>query len=191
MEQQIEHIGGGENADFVEIAGGENTDFMEIAGGDQVKMARLTEIRSWFHNILQMNWTAMATLKQMTRRERAKLSPPPAQPMHKVEILLWAMEQADSSSPWTRRRWWAFRSRVEHPLDQEPTVHEVPLQIVEPPTESEMTPKRKRRRTVVATSLPRRSPRFPRRSPRQKGGRSYVQGKIAEFHSSLLATCLI
>ena len=52
MEQQIEHFGGGENADFVEIAGGENTDFMEIAGGDQVKMARLTEIRSWFHNIL-------------------------------------------------------------------------------------------------------------------------------------------
>ena len=66
MEQQIEHIGGGENADFVEIAGGENADFMEIAGGDQVKMARLTEIRSWFHNILQMNWTTMATLKQMT-----------------------------------------------------------------------------------------------------------------------------
>ena len=94
MEQQIEHIGGGENADFVEIAGGENADFMEIAGGDQVKMARLTEIRSWFHNILQMNWTAMATLKQMTRRERAKLSPPPAQLMHKVEILLWMMEQA-------------------------------------------------------------------------------------------------
>uniref|UniRef100_M8C5R2 Homeobox-leucine zipper protein n=1 Tax=Aegilops tauschii TaxID=37682 RepID=M8C5R2_AEGTA len=62
----------------------------------------------------------------------------------------------------TRRRWWAFRSRVEHPLDQEPTVHEVALQIVEPPTESEMTPKRKRRRPVVAT-----------------------------FHSSLLATCLI
>ena len=66
MEQQIEYIGGGENADFV-----------EIAGGDQVKMARLTEIRSWFHNILQMNWTAMATLKQMTRRERAKLPPHP------------------------------------------------------------------------------------------------------------------
>ena len=75
MEQQIEHIGDGENADFVEIAGGENADFMEIAGGDQVNMARLTEIRSWFHNILQMNWTAMATLKKMTRRERAKLPP--------------------------------------------------------------------------------------------------------------------
>ena len=100
--------------------------------------------------------------------------PPPAQPMHKVEILLWAMEQADSPSPWTRRRWWAFRSRVEHPLDQEPTVHEVPLQIVQPPTESSETPKHKMRRTVVATSLPRRSPRFPRRSPRLNGAGSYV-----------------
>ena len=157
-----------------QIAGGENAYFMEIAGGDQVKMARLMEIRSWFNNIRQLNWTAMATLREMTSREKKKLFPPPAQPRHDIEILLWAMEQANSSSPWDRRRWWAFRSRVEHPLDQEPTVHEVPLQIVEPPTESEMTPKRKRRRTVVATSLPRRSPRFPRRSPRLNGGRSYV-----------------
>ena len=153
MEQQIEHIGGGENADFVEIAGGDDADFMEIASGDQVKMARLTEIRSWFHNIMQMNWTAMATLKNIMKKERAKLCPPPAQPIDKIEILLWAMEQANSSSEWTRRRWWAFRSRVEHPLDQEPTVHEVPLQIVQPPTESPETPKRKMRRTVVVTSL--------------------------------------
>ena len=156
MEQQIDHIGGGENADFVEIVGGENADFMEIAGSDQVKMRRLTEIRSWFHNTRQMHSTAWATMTQMTRREKAKLSPPPAQPMHMVEILLWAMEQADSSSPWTRRRWWAFRFKVEHPLDQGHTVHEVPLQIVEPPTESEMTPKRKTRRTVIAISLPRK-----------------------------------
>ena len=156
------------------MAGGENTDFVQIAGGDQVKLARLREIRSWFDNTRQMSWTAMATLKNLTKKERAKLCPPPAQPIHKIEILLSAMEQANSSSEWTRRRWWAFRSRVEHPLDQEPTVHEVPLQIVEPPTESEMTPKRKRRRTVVATSLPRRSPRFPRRSPRLNGGGSYV-----------------
>ena len=157
-----------------QIAGGENADFVEIAGGDQVKMARLMEIRSWFNNIRQLNWTAMATLREMTSREKKKLFPPPAQPRHKIEILLWAMEQANSSSPWDRRRWWAFRSRVENPLDQEPTVHEVPLQIVEPPTESEMTPKRKRRRTVVATSLPRRSPCFPRLSPRLNGGGTVV-----------------
>ena len=156
------------------MAGGENTDFVQIAGGDQVKLARLREIRSWFDNTRQMSWTAMATLKNLTKKERAKLCPPPAQPIHKIEILLWAMEQANSSSKWTRRRWWAFRSRVEHPLDQEPTVHEVPLQIVQPPTESPETPKRKMRRTVVATSLPRRSPCFPRRSPRLNGGGSYV-----------------
>ena len=112
----------------------------------------------------------MATMKEMTKRENKKLCPPSSQSINKIVILLSAMEQADSSNPWVRRRWWAFRSRVEHPLDQEPTVHEEPLQIVEPPTESEMTPKRKKRRTVVATSLPRRSPRFPRRSPRLNGG---------------------
>ena len=66
MEQQIE-----------QIAGGENADFMEIACGDQVKMRRLTEIRSWFHNTSQMHWTTMATLKQMTSREKAKLPPHP------------------------------------------------------------------------------------------------------------------
>ena len=132
-----------------QTAGGENADFVEIAGGDQVKMARLMEIRSWFNNIRQLNWTTMGTLREMTSWEKKKLFPLPAQPRHDIEILMWAMEQANSSSPWDRRRWWAFRSRVEHPLDQEPTVHEVPLQIVEPPTESEMTPKRKRRRTEI------------------------------------------
>ncbi|XBI07188.1 hypothetical protein VPH35_135122 [Triticum aestivum] len=126
------------------------------------------------HHRRQMSWTAMATLKNLTKKERAKLCPPPAQPIHKIKILLWAMEQANSSSKWTRRRCWAFRSRVEHPLDQEPTVHEVPLQIVQPPTESSETPKHKMRRTVVATSLPRCSPRFPRSSPRLNGGGKYV-----------------
>ena len=87
-----EQIAGGENANFVEIAGGENTDFVQIAGGDQVKLARLMEIRSWFDNTRQMSWTAMATLKNLTKKERAKLCPPPAQPIHKIEILLWAME---------------------------------------------------------------------------------------------------
>ena len=59
-----------------QIAGGENTDFMEITCGDQVKMARLMEIHSWFNNIRQLNWTTMATLREMTSREKKKLSPP-------------------------------------------------------------------------------------------------------------------
>ena len=71
-----------------QIASGEDADFVEFAGGDQVKMARLMEIRSWFDNTRQMNWTAMATLKNMTKKERTKLCPPPAQPIDKIEILL-------------------------------------------------------------------------------------------------------
>ena len=75
-------------------------------------MARLTEILSWFDKTLEMCWTAMATMKQMSKREKKKLCPPSSQPINKIEILLWVMEQADSSNPWVRRRWWAFRSRV-------------------------------------------------------------------------------
>ncbi|XBH89074.1 hypothetical protein VPH35_081048 [Triticum aestivum] len=151
------------------LIGGHLLPLLQVHRSHLLLLAAATSLHSG-----NMNWTAMATLKNLTKKERAKLCPPPAQPIHKIEILLWAMEQANSSSEWTRRRWWAFRSRIEHPLDQEPTVHEVPLQIVQPPIESPETPKRKMRRTVVATSLPRRSPRFPRRSPRLNGGGSYV-----------------
>ena len=63
-----------------QITGGENADFVEIAGGDQVKMARLMEICSWFNNIRNLHWTGMATLREMTSREKKKLFPPPAQP---------------------------------------------------------------------------------------------------------------
>ncbi|KAI5012970.1 hypothetical protein ZWY2020_037714 [Hordeum vulgare] len=109
-------------------------------------------------------------MKEMTKKEKNKLCLPSAQPVNKIEILLWAMEHADSPNPWVRRRWWAFRSRVEHPLDQEATIHEVPLQIVQPPTESPESLKCKRRRTVVATSLARRSRRFPCCFPCLNGG---------------------
>ena len=153
----------------------------QIAGGDQEKLARLKEILSWFDNEWEISRTMQAMWQCMRKSEMAVMRAAmyssvavTPQSFEFIEYLLWAMEQANSSSEWTRRRWWAFRSRVEHPLDQEPTVHEVPLQIVQPPTESSVTPKHKMRRTVVATSLPRRSPRFPRRSPRLNGGGSYV-----------------
>ena len=36
-----------------------------------------------------------------------------------IEYLLWAMEQTDSPEVTVRRRWWAYRSKVEHPEDNE------------------------------------------------------------------------
>ena len=32
-----------------------------------------------------------------------------------IEYLLWAMEQTDSPEAKVRWRWWAYRSKVEHP----------------------------------------------------------------------------
>ena len=32
-----------------------------------------------------------------------------------IEYLLWAMEQTDSPEAKVRRRWWAYRSKVENP----------------------------------------------------------------------------
>ena len=32
-----------------------------------------------------------------------------------IEYLLWAMEQTDSPEAKVRQRWWAYRSKVEHP----------------------------------------------------------------------------
>ena len=34
-----------------------------------------------------------------------------------IEYLLWAMEQTDLPEATVRRRWWAYRSKVEHPED--------------------------------------------------------------------------
>ena len=142
----------------------------QIAGGDQVKLARLREIRSWFDNTRQMSWTAMATLKNLTKKERAKLCPPPAQPIHKIEILLWAMEQTDSPEAKVRWRWWVYRSKVEHPEDNESIEYGVPfVRVQSQPKPQEYSFSHRKRRPDGATSLPRRSPRFPPPSPHFNG----------------------
>ena len=44
-----------------------------------------------------------------------------------IEYLLWAMEQTDSPEAKVRRRWWAYRSKVEHPEDNESIEYGVPF----------------------------------------------------------------
>ena len=44
-----------------------------------------------------------------------------------IEYLLWAMEQTDSQEATVRRRWWAYRSKVEHPEDNESIEYGVPF----------------------------------------------------------------
>ena len=44
-----------------------------------------------------------------------------------IEYLLWAMEQTDLPEATVRRRWWAYRSNVEHPKDNESVEYGVPF----------------------------------------------------------------
>ena len=48
-----------------------------------------------------------------------------------IEYLLWAMEQTDSPEAKVRRRWWAYRSKVEHPEDNESIEYGVPFMMVQ------------------------------------------------------------
>ena len=83
-----------------------------------------------------------------------------------IEYLLWAMEQTDSPEATVRRRWWAYRSKVKHPEDNESIKYGVSFMMVQSqPGPQEYSFSHRKRRPDGATSLPRRSPRFPRRSP--------------------------
>ena len=44
-----------------------------------------------------------------------------------IELLLWAMEPKDSPEGKVRRRWWAYRSKVENPEDNESIEYGVPF----------------------------------------------------------------
>ena len=90
-----------------------------------------------------------------------------------IEYLLWAIEQTDSPEAKVRRRWWAYRSKVEHPEDNESIEYGVSfVRVQSQPEPQEYSFFHRKRRSDGATSLPRRSPRFPRRSPRfNDGGR--------------------
>ncbi|KAE8801190.1 hypothetical protein D1007_23216 [Hordeum vulgare] len=97
---------------------------------------------------------------------------PEMESVESIEFLLWVMEQMDSEERIVRRRWWAYRSTIEHRED-DPTIRyavlfvRVLFQVVPPEW---MHVIRNRKPWLRATSLPRRSPRFPRRSPRLNGG---------------------
>ena len=88
-----------------------------------------------------------------------------------IEYLLWAMVQTDSPEGKVRRRWWAYRSKVEHPEDKESIEYGVPfVRVQSQPEPQEYSFSHRKRRPDGATSLPHCSPRFPRRSPRFNGG---------------------
>ena len=88
-----------------------------------------------------------------------------------IEYLLWAMEQTDSPGATVRRRGWAYMSKVGHQEDNESIEYGVPfVKVQSQPEAQEYSFSHHKRRPDGATSLPRRSPWFPRRSPHFNGG---------------------
>nr|BAK05221.1 predicted protein [Hordeum vulgare subsp. vulgare] len=137
-----------------------------IAGGDQAKIARLREILSWFDN----DWEVSASMKEMAKylrdSERDEIYSQDGvrwESVQPIEFLLWAMEQMDSEDRMVRRRWWVYRSRIEH-LEDDPTITyavlfmRVSFQVVPP----EWTRFIHNRRSFLCAMMLHRSPRFPR-----------------------------
>ena len=104
----------------------------QIAGGAQAKLARLKEILSWFDNEWEISRTVRAMWQCMRKSETAAMNMYSSaavtpQSSEFIEYLLWAMEQTDSPEATVRRRWWAYRSKVEHPEDNESIEYGVPF----------------------------------------------------------------
>ncbi|XBH78194.1 hypothetical protein VPH35_104527 [Triticum aestivum] len=88
-----------------------------------------------------------------------------------IEYLLGAMEQTDLPEEKVGQRWWAYRSKVENPEDNESIKYGVPfMRVQSQPEPQEYSFSHCKRRPDGPTSLPRRSPRFPQRSPHFNGG---------------------
>ncbi|XP_044947212.1 uncharacterized protein LOC123396310 [Hordeum vulgare subsp. vulgare] len=142
-----------------------------ITGGDQAKLARLTEILSWFHNDWEVAATVAKYLRDSERGEIYSRDGVQQESVESIENLLWAMEQTNSEEQIVRRRWWAYRSKIEHPED-DPTIRNVVpfvrvlFQAVPPEGMHVIC---NRRPFLRAMSLPRCSPWFPRRSPHLNG----------------------
>ena len=148
----------------------------QIADGDQAKLARLKEILSWFDNEWEISRTVRAMWQCMRKSETAAMymyssAAVTPQSSEFIEYLLWVMERTDLLEATVRRRWWAYRSKVEHPEDNESIEYGVPfVRVQSQPEPQEYSFSHRKRRPDGAMSLPRRSPRFHRRLPHFNSG---------------------
>lgn len=146
----------------------------EITVGDQAKLTRLKEILTWFDNEWEISRTVRAMWQCMQKTETAAMYSSAAvtpQSFEFIEYLLWAMEQTSSLEAKVRRRWWAYRSKVEHPEYNELVEYGVPfVRVQSQPEPQEYSFSHRKGRPDGATSLPHRSPLFPRCLPRFNGG---------------------
>ena len=76
-----------------------------------MKLARISEIQSWFDNKDQLVATATSMAKYLQQSEKAAILPKGVVREY-IELLFWAMEQTDSPNPIMRERWWEYRSQM-------------------------------------------------------------------------------
>lgn len=74
------------------------THMVQIAKGDASKMARLDEIGSWFASSSELNQAVMEICRTLTVEEDERLTPD-GMPKFPLEVVLWAMMEAESPDP--------------------------------------------------------------------------------------------
>ena len=86
----------------------------------------MKEILTWFDNEWEISRTVRAMWQCMQKSETAVMRA--AMYMYSsAAVTLQFMEQIDSPEAKLRRRWWAYRSKVEHPGDNESIEYGVPF----------------------------------------------------------------
>jgi hypothetical protein len=88
--------------------------YVWLAGGDPMKLVRMLEIKSWFDNPEQLVVTATAMAKYLEKSKKEAIHREGVAHEY-IELLLWSMEQTDSSDPIMRLWWWEYQSKMEHP----------------------------------------------------------------------------
>ena len=122
----------------------------------------MKEILTWFDNEWEISRTVSAMWQFMRKSEMTAMYSSVAvtpQSFEFIEYLLWVMEQTDSPEAKVRRRWWVYRSKVEHPEDNESIEYGVPfVRVQSQPEPQGYLFSHRKRRPDGAMSLPRRSP---------------------------------
>lgn len=147
---------------------------LQIASADEVKMAQMQEIYSWFATKSELHKAVMLIALKLTVKEDERLTSQ-GLPKRPVEIVLWAMEEAESADRKQARKWREFRSRRCIPTG--PTEFEVGVVMALPsPGTREMPiliedgePRARVNKSKEVVYTPRRSPCFPWCSPRLLG----------------------
>ncbi|KAM3261235.1 hypothetical protein ACQJBY_052100 [Aegilops geniculata] len=141
-----------------------------IAGGDEAKMGRLREICGRYKDAEEMHQESHQVVKEASEEEQSCISGKAP-----LEILYWAMMEAESNDP-ERCTWWYRYASYDwvssHPVWDDvqvvtTTMRSPPRYLVMPVVTGDDVRVVPTQNVVrVVSQLPRRSPRFPRRSAR-------------------------